>query len=245
MDIVQLVIEKLLSWPGVLIPAILACGLMFRKPLSPLLARTINLKVGKEGLTIDAPVAASRQLESKSPEAGLVSESKHVETDSDLANLPAVTNGETDSALQQIKSFDVPPIVQHQEGLIRASLKKFNLDVNAQETVDLLVKHLAVTQLWLNAERIYRMIFGSQIFLLKSLNTSGGLSRVQLSQYYEAVKTQFPEVYNNYPFEPYLQFLLEQGLIATEDSEHYAITMGGKEFLKWIMDVGVPENKAF
>jgi hypothetical protein len=221
----------------------LAFGLIFRKPISALLARANNLKLGKEGFSIDA-AAASRQLESKPPEIGLVAENKHIETGSDLANVPVATNDETSKELQQVKNFDVPLIVQQQEESIRASLKKFNLDVNLQEAVDLLIKHLAVTQLWFTAERIYRMIFGSQIALLKFLNTSGSASRVQLSQYYEVVKTQFPDAYNNYSFEQYLQFLLTQGLIATQDNEHYVITTGGKEFLRWMIEVGASENKS-
>ena len=244
MEIVKLILEKLFSWPGVVILLTLTCSLIFRKPLSALIERAIKLQVGKEWLSVDTPAAASRQMESKPPEIGLVSEIKPVETESGLANVPAVTNGDTNKELQQVKNFDVPPIVQHQEELIRASLKKFNLDVNPKETIDLLIKHLAVTQLWLTAERVYRMIFGSQITLLKFLNTSGGsTSKVTLSQYYDVVKTQFPESYNNYSFEQYLQFLLTQGLITTEDNEHYVITMGGKEFLKWIMEAGLPEDK--
>ena len=139
---------------------------MIKKPFIPFVERLINLlekrsfKVGKEGFAIDAPTsAASIQSEAKPPE-------------NDLA-VRETTDAETEQLLEAIKHFDVPPIVRQQEQIIIGELTKLKLDANRQETIDILVKHLAVTQIYLIAERVYRTIFGSQIALLKYLNMAG------------------------------------------------------------------------
>jgi hypothetical protein len=122
-------------------------------------------------------------------------------------------------------------------------LKKLN--INQEEQVNILVRHLAVTQLCHRAEFIYRTIFGSQIILLKFLNTSGVGTKAHLSQIYEIAKSQSPEVYANYSFEQYLHYLLTWILITTPDNEQYFITIAGQEFLKWMTAARVSENKPF
>jgi hypothetical protein len=39
--------------------------------------------------------------------------------------------------------------------------------------------------------------------------------------------------------------MLGQILITTQDNEHYFITVARKEFLKWMTDMSLPENKPF
>ena len=142
-----------------------------------------------------------------------------------------------------MQNFGVPPIVQEQENLIHNDLKKLN--ISREEIVKLLVRHLAVTQLYNRAEFIYRTIFGSQIGLRKFLNIAGVATKAQLSAIYENTKFQFPDLYVNYSFVQYLQYRLTQILITTQDNEHYFITVAGKEFLKWMTDMSLPENKPF
>jgi len=102
-----------------------------------------------------------------------------------------------------------------------------------------------VTQLYYRAEFVYRTIFGSQIGLLKFLNIVGVATKAQLLTIYENAKEQYPEPYANYSFEQYLQYMLTQVLITTQDNEHYFITVAGKEFLKWMADMSLPDQKAF
>jgi hypothetical protein len=111
--------------------------------------------------------------------------------------------------------------------------------------VNILVRHLAATQLQYYAERVYRLIFGTQITLLKWLNTSGVATRAQLVSFYEWGKQLWPDLYANYSFEAYLNFLVSHALVGTQDQEHYVITDSGKEFLRWMTSAGVPETKPF
>jgi len=172
-------------------------------------------------------------------------ESKTLEASSSLARIPAVENDEDADRLQAAKDYGVPIIVQEQEKIIQESLKKLNLNGNQNETVNILVRHLAVAQLCLRAESIYRTIFGSQIILLKFLNTVGSGTKAELLQFYENAKNHFPALYETYPFEQYLQYMLLRVLITTEDHEHYFITFAGKEFLKWITEMSLSEDKPF
>jgi hypothetical protein len=60
-----------------------------------------------------------------------------------------------------VQNFGVPPIVQEQENLIHNDLKKLN--ISPEEIVKLLVRHLAVTQLYNRAEFIYRTILAVRL----------------------------------------------------------------------------------
>jgi hypothetical protein len=157
-------------------------------------------------------------------------------------DIQAVASTENADRLRQARAVAEWPIVHEQETLVRTQLT--TLGVSQQEQVDLLVKHLAVTQLLLRAEVTYRTIFGSQILLLKSLNTTGGATRDQLSKFYEDAKAEFPQAFANYSFDQYLQYLLGFGLIR-QDRQHYEITVAGQEFLKWMPTARVPDKKAF
>jgi len=74
MKLLEVILDKLISWPAMIFLTISACALIFRTPLCALLDRTIKLKVGKEWVAIDTPTDASataRQLESRPAETGL------------------------------------------------------------------------------------------------------------------------------------------------------------------------------
>jgi hypothetical protein len=85
--LLELILDRLFSWSGVVFLTTLTFGLLFRKPLYALIHQIIKLKVGKEWVAIDTPADASataRQLESRPAETGLALESKPVETGSGL-----------------------------------------------------------------------------------------------------------------------------------------------------------------
>ncbi len=147
--------------------------------------------------------------------------------------------------MQDVKKIAVSPSILRREELIRNDLSEMKLDKHTPEAFDLLIHHLAYTQTVSTAERVYRTIFGSQIATLKILNTSGTRSREHLKQIYGVAMANFPQLYQNYSFQDWLKFLLSQGLLGTNDQETFFITDDGKEFLKWITEAGVNENKPF
>ncbi len=233
-------ILKAIAWP---IVTLVLCGSLIwilRNKLPAMFDRISGFKLNKDGLEANLVVAAtSLQLEAKPPEAGL-SETVATfprETTSSELNLEAAQR------LKEVRNIYVTPIVQEQESLIRADIER--LKISPSELSDLLIKHLAVTQLALRAETVYRTIFGSQITLLKTANMLGPRSRAQLLQFYEETKVKFPALYGAYSFEQYLHYLTSQGLLLEQPAGQYVITVAGKEFLKWLAEIGAGENKPF
>jgi predicted transcriptional regulator len=210
-------LEKVLSWPVMTLVTIL----LFRKPLLDLLNRLSTLKVGKDLFCIDAPLPTIQS--EKSADTGLESKT---------------------SLIEQAK-YGESPIVHRYEELIQQDLKKLQLDVNPQEAVNILVRHLALAQLLNRAEVIYRTIFGSQIALLKQLNIIGSMAREQVESFYNIAKAQFSLLYDTYSFDEYLHFLEAFNLIQTNDNKKYIITDEGKAFLQWMIGVGANEIKPF
>ncbi len=78
---------------------------------------------------------------------------------------------------QELVEVLTSPVVREREELIRKELKEKGLE-DQSETVKVLTRYLATTQLIVAFEELYRTIFGSQIFLLKAANENraGGIT---------------------------------------------------------------------
>jgi hypothetical protein len=88
--------------------------------------------------------------------------------------------------------------------------------------------------LWL-AERIYRLIFGSQIALLRQLSKAGTMSRQEILPYYEKAVAAEPGFYAGYSFEDYLHSLRSSlGLIGPVGEDRFALSKRGAQFLTWM-----------
>lgn len=105
-----------------------------------------------------------------------------------------------------------------------------------------MLRHLAGSQLLLTFEKINIAIFGSQIRLLRLLNSSEGISEEDVSQYYSKVRLQFSEILNSWELGDYLSFLYSSMLIIKQDNNIY-ITNLGVEYLVWITKNRIKEDK--
>lgn len=94
----------------------------------------------------------------------------------------------------------------------------------------------------LTFEKINIAIFGSQIRLLRLLNSSDGISEEDVSQYYSKVRQQFSEILNSWELGDYLSFLYSSMLIIKQDNNIY-ITNLGVEYLVWITKNRIKEDK--
>ena len=63
-------------------------------------------------------------------------------------------------------NLDTSPLSSEVEKLIYSDLQRRNLETSG-DTVKVLVRHMAATQLTLEFEQKYNLILGSQIYLLK------------------------------------------------------------------------------
>jgi hypothetical protein len=86
-------------------------------------------------------------------------------------------------------------------------------------------------------ERTYNFIFGSQIALLERLN-SGPLTANDLRGFYDRAKAAFPDIYKNYEFQQWCNFMESFVLIARTPDGQFAITSRGRGFLRYVIDNG-------
>lgn len=140
-----------------------------------------------------------------------------------------------------LQSFDSPALLQ-QERVLLADLEARKLDCTS-DTTKVLVRHLAKARLVLRCQFAYRLIFGSQIALLKRINTmGGGMFEADAHQFYQVVASVHSDVFPAHQPGPYLDFLVRQGLLFPKDG-HFLITDFGREFLTWLVQSGETENK--
>ena len=107
-----------------------------------------------------------------------------------------------------------------------------------------LVRHLAATQIAVDFLQIYSSIFGSQISLLKQLNqvVGAGLSEEDVNSLYVVYKILAQGTLDEWDLKEYLLYVHSNFLITVNDGRLH-ITNKGQDFLIWITQSGLPENK--
>jgi hypothetical protein len=122
-----------------------------------------------------------------------------------------------------------------QEAIVRTEIRKAYPEATS-ESERLLVKYLAATQLALHFERVWAYIFDSQFDLLTVLNQNpAGESKRLLQTAYENMKKS--PALDKHSFDEWIGFLIGSQLIA-EHGDRMTITTTGKEFLKYLVEIG-------
>jgi hypothetical protein len=145
----------------------------------------------------------------------------------------------TKQAQELMRALDSAALVE-QERVIKADLEKRGLE-HTGETVDVLVRYLAQSQLAVAFEEVYRVIFGSQIYILKRANENRVLNRTVIEGHFRHTQTLFPE-FADWDVDRYMSFLLTRGLLQ-RTGDDYLITTLGTEFLGWMVRIGAGEYK--
>jgi hypothetical protein len=145
-------------------------------------------------------------------------------------------------AVEELMKLGDSPLILEVEKFIRLDLQGRGLETEG-DTIRILVRHLAATQLVLDFEQIHSLIFGSQIYLLKKLNevVGQGLDREFIETHFKHVQQLFAELVS-WSLEKYLLFLFGRNLITISDGK-YHITVKGVEFLVWLVKTGHSENR--
>lgn len=135
------------------------------------------------------------------------------------------------------------PLIKEQVDLIKLDLDQRNLTYDSP-THEILIKHLAGTQIALQFETTHNLIFGSQLSLLKELNSikPEGLPKADIELYISKVFKQFPSSFNDWNYDKYLNFLFTAVLILKTNEDKIHITKRGVEFLSWIVRNGKRED---
>lgn len=144
---------------------------------------------------------------------------------------------------EQLSDQDSASLVQRRRA-IRQHLADGGL-ASQGESTDYLVRLLAITQLHLNFEQIYRAIFGSQIFFLRRANENriSGISRELAVNHFSNVQSSFAPSFDGWDLRGYMRFLLDAELLGERDGA-YLITELGVDFLQWLSRYGIPEGKS-
>lgn len=154
------------------------------------------------------------------------------------------TNIVSTSNVADVIPQDQLGLIGEAEQRIYESLENLSIKTDS-EKVKVLAKHHANLQIRSTFLAIYNLIFGSQITLLQTLNVQNtSVEREFLLSFYEAAKQEFPDVYDTYSFENYINFLKSVGLINTEKSKYF-ITVLGRGFLTYLAETGLNTKRAY
>ena len=202
-----------LKWPGVVLVCFGIIIFLFRQQVGAFLNRVDS--VGKDGLKASSPTQPEQQAKQEVQQA----KNKNVQ--------------------ELTQAFSSVP-VRERENLIKAELQARHLDYTG-DTIDVLVTHLAHTQIALTFEQIYKIIFGSQLYILKQVNMKGMLTEAELVAHFEHVKKLFPPTFDTWTTESYVSYLINSGLLKKEGNT-FVLTSLGFEFLPWVVRRGYSET---
>jgi hypothetical protein len=86
---------------------------------------------------------------------------------------------------------------------------------------------------------VWAYIFRSQILMLAELNRRNGrMSVADAKTFYDHAAVENPNTYANYSLDQWLNFMTTNTLVIRHPSEMLEITLGGKDFLKYITHWG-------
>jgi hypothetical protein len=216
-----------LNWPATGLLLGLVGIAAFRRPLTRLIERTERVKdwlVAPKQASLPAPADQA---------------------------LPTRDAAQEQRGLEQLTQGFNSQLLLLQEEAIRRDLGGHGLTADgACEKV--LLRHLAGTQIALHFEKIYASIYGSQLGVLRWLNSQAvGVHEQQLLPFFQQAAKEWPAIYQHTEFRSWLGFLAAQGLITEseesaaageeEDAFGLAITVLGREFLAYMVNGGRPD----
>lgn len=159
------------------------------------------------------------------------------------------TSVNVSSSLEKfIRSFD-SAITDKYEELIKTEFLKYGMEneTDPQKKVEALLRYSAVIRIIFDFDRIALNVYGSQINILNFLNskqTQGEAVNILKSSFYDSVATAHPNVFANYTFEQYMNFLISFTLVQLKGNQCF-ITDFGREFLKYIVAAGLTGQRPY
>lgn len=131
------------------------------------------------------------------------------------------------------------------QGVVESNLRSVCAKYDPRNREDVLYKLMArgimEFQNWITWLTIYR----SQILLILELNEKGYLGMDRFKHYYDAATKEFPDQYKEYPLERWISYLRWRLLVLPHRGDVFEITIGGKDFLKFMVhySLGVNQRK--
>ena len=220
MKIIEAINEllKTIAWPTVSLIVLF----VLKAPISDLIRRIKKIGYDKAGIETES-INTQKDKKDKKPIDFLSRESN---------------NKNIEKALALFK----PETIEYFENAIKLET---NLESYKEPTdrVNVLYRYSQALYLIMHFNRIYERIFGSQIRLLQILNGSQREDKRSLKVFYDSVKDRNPSVFENYPYDQYLEFLKSNDLILFEPNGEIKITILGRDFIKYIVETGLSTEK--
>ena len=107
--------------------------------------------------------------------------------------------------------------------------------VDLKNTTDELNKNYSIAQIELDFERIYNLIFSSQIDFLVKVNTYSQVSFSDVEDHFFKTKQLAPIVFKDWNTQLYINFLMNSGLIVlNNENSQVLITTKGRAFIGYL-----------
>jgi hypothetical protein len=106
-----------------------------------------------------------------------------------------------------------------------------------------LIRALAILRVANGHEVTYRLIMGSQIYLLLAANTPTPPNREREREMYDLAKINFPDIYTNFQFDPWLNWLAAIGFVQIDVAGLIRITPLGQDFLHYLVNNSLTSPK--
>lgn len=112
------------------------------------------------------------------------------------------------------------------------------------QKIAILTNEYAETFFYLRCQAVYNSIFGTQICLLKILNSQKprGLNKNRIEAYFNDILQKYPDFFATWTCETYVNFL-QQSILVTSNEDSFCITEFGVDFLVWLQRTGFSEIK--
>lgn len=211
------------AWPIVVLLLVLAfeCPLrsLLVKHLPSVLQRGGKIQAGPLTVEVNAANAVAQQRD---------------------AEKAAPSHSPSEIQLKEMPGLERTPTIARVEQQLHANLKA----IPENDRIDLLIRTLAQSRLEAAFGIIYAGIFGSQIAGLIQLEARRRVPTNEAYEFFKTYELKYPEIYKNYGFPGWLQFLKTFGLISQE-GEEVLITIAGDDFLRWMRTNNLSADKVW
>ncbi|MCH8135429.1 MAG: hypothetical protein IIB77_05565 [Proteobacteria bacterium] len=140
-----------------------------------------------------------------------------------------------DEQYEQMMQYGYSNLLPDAERLIDKDFAEREI-VRDEQKIDILRRHLAVTQIYLQFQQIHAFIFGSQVALLRDLNSVvlEGRNQEYIDAWANAVIAR--EQLEGWTAQQYMAYLLTSNLVLfDEDAQIWKLSLLGQDYLLWIL----------
>ncbi len=197
---------------------VVAFFLIFKKPISELIGRIKKIK----------PLGVKFERPKQEPVKKILEEMQDIKMN---------------QIIRGLQLFHHDTITHYRNEVIKATnIENLEHDI---EKIDNLIQYSEALLILVLFERIYYLIFGSQILLLQHLNSIFSTPKDEFKFYFDTAAERDPRVFKDFDFDKYLNFLISNNLINEDENGNIVISILGRDFLKFIIEEGLSDYKPY